>query len=568
MNLLIKGLILSICLGFVSEVEGQRLNQDQDFKAAFNEATKSFLFGKYVQAVNLYKECLRVKPQSSAAHFQLSKVYLSAGNLQLAREHAKKAISYEEGNKWYLQSLGDIYQMEEKVDSAILMYEKLLAIDHYNVNVMFGIASLYEKVKKYEKSLEYLNRIDEQIGQSKEVAMTRYRLYEAMNQPEKAIGELKAAAMLSPGEYAINGMIAEYYQRHNNPDSAGLYYSQIFPEYGSDPNVVFSYANFLLETGKTDSAKILLLDVMNDSLVDHITKTGYFYNVLRDEQNFKIATPVIDTVTRALLKNHESDIRALSIYADVFLRLHKYNEAAWALTRITDINPSNYVAIEQLIYSLNILGKTDSVLLFAAKAMKLQPEKPVIYLFTGSAYYQKKDYLNAIRDLNRGLSLTEEKPLKLEFYSLLAECYQETGKYEESELSFKNALLIDKDNTAIKNNYAYYLSLREKYLKQALKMSKTTIEAEPENSTYLDTYAWILFKMGKVSKARKHILKALENGGGENEEILSHSAEIHIKLREYSEAVKYLEKIIAMPDKVQATKAQDRIREINSMLNK
>lgn len=550
------------------KIEGQRLYNEQDFKAAFNEATKNFLFGKYVQAVNLYKECLRIKPKSSAANIQLSKVYLSAGNLPLAREHAKSAVELEEDNKWYLQSLGDIYQMEEKLDSAILTYEKLLALDKYNVNIIYGIASLYEKVGKFNKTLEYLDQISDLIGESKEVAMTRYRLFENLNQSEKAINELKNAAVLSPDDYAIRGMIAEYYQRQNKPDSAAFYFRQIYPEYGSDPNVVFSYANFLLETGKTDSAETMLLEVMNDSLIDQSSKTGYFYNVLRDEKNFVTARPVIDTLARALLKSNEADIRTLSIYADVFLRLRKYKEVAWALTKMSEINPSNYPIIEQLIFSLNVLGKPDSVLLFASRAMKIQPGKPLIYLFTGSAFYQKKEYLNAIRDLNQGLSLTSDSSLKIEFYSLLGECYQETGNFENSELSFKNALMIDKENVPIKNNYAYYLSIREKNLKQALKMSQATIEAEPENSTYLDTYAWILFKMGKVKKAKKYILKAIEYGGSDNEEILSHSAEIHIKCGEYSTAVKYLEKIITMPDRVMANKAQLRISEINSLLNK
>ena len=45
------------------------------------------------------------------------------------------------------------------------------------------------------------------------------------------------------------------------------------------------------------------------------------------------------------------------------------------------------------------------------------------------------------------------------------------------------------------NNYSYYLSLREEKLEYAESLSKKSIIAEPNNSTFLDTYAWILFKL-------------------------------------------------------------------------
>lgn len=565
---IIKHTIACLLINLSITANGQPLRDEQNFQAYFNEATKNFLLGRYVQAVNLYKECVRIKPEAGTAYFQLSKIYLSAGNIELARENAKKAVKYEADNKWYLQTLGDIYQMEEKYDSAVMINDKALTLDRSNANLIFRSAALSEKIGNYEKALEYLDRIDRLIGISKEVSMARYEIYEAMKMPEKAVEQLKIAAELSPEEYQLKGIIAEFYQRHYMNDSAAAYYHKIFPENRSDVNVVFSYSNFLLKEGKTDSARLLLLEIMYDKRTDHLVKGGYFYNVLRDDENFRITEPVIDTITKAFIQGHENDIRSLSVYADVFLRLRKYREAGWALKKIADVDGSNYPVLEQLMYVMNITGKTDSLLLYANRAKRLQPERPLVYLFSGIANYQRKDYPAALRELNRGLSLTDDNSLKLEFYSLLAECYQQEGKYSESESAFKNALLIDKDNIPLKNNYAYYLSLREKDLKYALKMSKSTVKAEPENSTYLDTYAWILFKMGKTQQAKKFILSAIENGGRDNEEILSHSAEIHIQLGLYAEAVKFLEKIISMPDRDQALKAQDRIKEVNSLMRK
>lgn len=48
-------------------------------------------------------------------------------------------------------------------------------------------------------------------------------------------------------------------------------------------------------------------------------------------------------------------------------------------------------------------------------------------------------------------------------------------------------------------------------LEEAERMSARTIQAEPDNATYLDTYAWVLHRMGRDTEALKYIKKAIAN---------------------------------------------------------
>ena len=57
-------------------------------------------------------------------------------------------------------------------------------------------------------------------------------------------------------------------------------------------------------------------------------------------------------------------------------------------------------------------------------------------------------------------------------------------------------------------------------------MSKTTIEAEPNNPTYLDTYAWILHLMGDDVEAKAVLKHAMLYGGKENADVMLHYAEV------------------------------------------
>lgn len=78
-----------------------------------------------------------------------------------------------------------------------------------------------------------------------------------------------------------------------------------------------------------------------------------------------------------------------------------------------------------------------------------------------------------------------------------------------------------------------------KKLKKAYAMSKKTIEAEPNNSTYLDTFGWILYLQGKPDQAKTYFKQAMLYGAKESPVCLDHYAEVLYALKEYDMAFVY-----------------------------
>ena len=70
-------------------------------------------------------------------------------------------------------------------------------------------------------------------------------------------------------------------------------------------------------------------------------------------------------------------------------------------------------------------------------------------------------------------------------------------------------------------------------------MSKKTVEAEPDNATYLDTFAWILHLMGKDLEAKPFFKHAMLYGGKESAVILRHYATVLEALGEADTAKVY-----------------------------
>jgi len=567
---LVFALILSFLVQEVSifsqeqnvPVESNEDIKSQEFYFGFTEATKLYLFGNYSQAINLYQECLKLKSNSAAIYYQLAKIFMNSGATSLARENAKIACKLSGDNKWYLRELADIYQVEQKYDSAIVVYLALLSLDEENVGVIFSIAELYERLNEFKESLLYLGIIDKKIGASKEVSLIRYRIFEKSNENQLAIEQLRKAYELSYHDYSVTGMMAEFFRDNGKQDSASKYYAKIYPAFKSKPMVVFSFAEFLLENAKFDSARTILIGAFKDQSIDNANKYGYFYKIIQDEKSFNLTKPILDSIVSVYYRSYFDEISSISVYADIEVRLGNCEKALSALRRIISKDVSNYPAFEQIILCYNALGKTDSVFYYSNQAIANFGEKPVPYLFYGLTKFLKGEYEEASIVFEKGLLLTDNKALKLEFYSILADCYQKDNQFEKSVKTFDLALKIDGTNLMIKNNYAYYLSLRGENLVLAREMSLYTVKREPNNPVYLDTYAWVLFKMNKLKTAKKYIVRAISNKGGNDKDILTHYGEILVSLKDYDQALIYFKKAMEVGSDDEMSDLKKRIQEV------
>lgn len=531
----------------------------QEYYYALGEATKLFMLGNYPQAVNIYNECIRANPQSDASFYQLARIYLQAGEIQLAKANARQAVSLKPENKWYLQLLADTYQMGQVWDSAILVYQRQLDLDKDNLMLLYKISNLLENSQKYDDALNYLDKIDQRIGISKETSVSRYRIYKATKQDQKALSQLKQAITLSEGEYTLIGMQAEFFRERNFPDSAAYYYKMIYPMHSDDPVVTFSYAEFLMTQNDYGNAGEVLVEAMQNTEIQPRAKTGYLISILQDEELFKLSRPVLDTLVQAYYESSEKNVTTLSVAADVSFKLGQYERSSAMLKGIIRIDSRNYPAYEQLIFCENAIGNLDSVSYYANMAIRYFPDRAIPYLFGGSAAFQKGQYEEAVMLLENGLKIAEQDQLKLEFYALLAECHERMKAYDKSEELFSKALEIDANNNGIRNNYAYYLALRGKNLNYARDLSKRTVKTEPKNPTYLDTYAWILFKMNKTGRAKRYIEAALEHGGQNNAEILLHYGDILYERGKEKDALAVWKRALELKDESVIKELEKRI---------
>lgn len=541
----LAGLLISGCGGSkktaIEDISGGLTESLlREYNYALTEATKQKLFGNFNQAAALYKKCIEVNPQSDAAYFQLSGIYMIGRDLSTAKTLNLKAAQLDPENYWYKIQLAQLYILTDQNDSAAHIYEEIISKWPEKVEIKYELSRLYSETGKTARAIKILNEIEREKGISEPVSMLKEQIYVKEKKYEKAINELNALIDVAPEEIRYLGILAELLTTLERKSEAMDVYKRIFEIEPDNGVAQLSMAEFYrLDNNTEKQIEYLGLAFRNKSLpVDR--KMAVIIDFLTNENLFNDNETAIDTLINILTDMHPGDFRVMTAKADYLSKIEKYEEAIAVYNEVLEKQKDNYFIWEQAIFIENILGNTEQVHDKCSEALRIFNDKPFLYLLHGSAAMQMEKNNEAIKSLEKGLEYVENNiPLTVQFYTFLAEAWRNLERYKKSDEYFEMALQMEPDNIMILNNYGYYLALREENLEKAEKMSKKTILAEPLNSTYLDTYAWILFKMGKVKEARSYMEKALENGGDQDPDILEHYGDIMYKSGMKDEAKQY-----------------------------
>lgn len=181
-----------------------------------------------------------------------------------------------------------------------------------------------------------------------------------------------------------------------------------------------------------------------------------------------------------------------------------------------------------------------AVVELCSAARQYNPDNMAFYYYQGMAYYRMDNEDSALEAFQNGIDvITEESnpDLAADFYAVMGDLLHMKGRNEEAFAAYDSCLQWKPDNIGCLNNYAYYLSLGKQNLEKAERMSYKTIQAEPENPTYLDTYAWILFLEGRHAEARVYIDQAVQHDEDGSAVILEHAGDIHAVCGDMEKAV-------------------------------
>ena len=143
-----------------------------------SRATYHFLKGckyletkSYKEALNFFKDAIKIDPKFSKAYGGMAKVFIENNQLDKAEKVLQEAIKV---NKSYIEGyhlLGEIYEKKNNFEKAIEYFEKAYSLNPKNSERTFNLGNLNIKTKNYSKAKEYFQNLKKEAKNNKELLL-------------------------------------------------------------------------------------------------------------------------------------------------------------------------------------------------------------------------------------------------------------------------------------------------------------------------------------------------------------------------------------------------------------
>ncbi len=547
--LIITILLLASCSG-VREVstkeETSQARVESQAERPMNDVSKMLLIeggkeqalGNNKRAMAFYLQALKADPTNDAAHYELSRLYQEADDMEKALIHAELAANLDMKNTWYQRNYAELLVGRGDVKKGVDIYKRLVDAEPKNLEYIYNLAAAYEQAGMNPEALTTYSTIERTVGIDPAISFRKQRILTKQGKIEEGAAEIKKLIQDNPQEIRYLGYLGEYYEMHNKPDSALVFYNNLLHKDADNPQVLIARADLLLLKGDVGGFRSAIDAVMNSqnlSLDDKIKVMYPLVDKMSAEGAFN--KEYIEAAQR-LTELYNDKAKPFALHGDFLYNGGRLNEAVAAYEESLKRQDDVFSVWEQIMFIHSSNRNYRKLVDVADRASEKHPEEGLAYYMSGFGNYQLKNYDQAIEVITRGFKSDKlSERISAEMYSVLGDSYHMVNNHKESDLSYDKALIKDPDNVYVLNNYSYYLSQRNENLEKATKMIERALELSPDNPSFLDTYAWVMFKRGNYEHALPYMEKAVELDK-DNATLNEHYGDILFKLGRKAEAVK------------------------------
>ncbi|MDR0750748.1 MAG: tetratricopeptide repeat protein [Tannerellaceae bacterium] len=499
---------------------------------------------KYDAAFEAFNHCLLIDSTSAPVLYELSSFYMQMNRQDKAVEMLERAAANSPGNFTYKMALATLLRSRGMFGQAVEVYEELVKAYPRKTELNYYLADALTQQGEIGKAIETYDTLESVMGMNEAFSMQKYRLYIMLEQPGKAFGEVEKLAAKYPMDSRYPIMLGDLYLERGDKDKAYEAYQKAHGIDPANPYYFVSMANYYEAINNKAAAETQIRDALVNEKLDVETKVSILSRYIMRLQQTQQDTENANSLFETLMEQHPEETELKLMYGSLLLLQGKTDEAKFQFQLVTETEPGNEAAWGRLLELSLQTQDIPGVIRICNKCIELFPGAPQYYFYLGVAHYQERRYQEALDAYGKGLTVIppENAPLKSDFYGQIGDIYYQTGQLDKTFEAYDEALKYNENNVVVLNNYAYFLSLSNKDLEKAERMSAITIRQEPDNSTYLDTYAWIFFKQGNYTLAKFYIESALEKDKTKSPELTDHYGDILYMSGEKEKAVEQWKK--------------------------
>jgi tetratricopeptide (TPR) repeat protein len=506
------------------------------FDATYINANKEKLLNNYDESIKLFRACLTLEPDNAAVNYMLSEVYDEKQLFEDAELYAKRAVKFDEKNIWYKKQLAEVYKERKKYKEAAPIYMEI-AKQEKEVSFEIEAAYMYVLAQEYSKAVKTLDMVEKQVGINEEVVRQKEQIYLAQNKLDKAIKEVEKLIKAYPNEPKYIGMLADLYMANEKTDKGVQLYNDVLKIDPQNGFAHFALADYYRSKGDKENYFLSTKAGMASKTMDVKSKLTAMVSFISAKELDNHTNKCYD-LAHTFIDANPNEATSYMVLGDLYNQDKDYESARKEFLKAVAIEPSTYMAWQQIVFCSSELRNNNYLQNDAKEALEYFPNEPAFYIYYAIASMQLKDYETAFDAAKKGIEVASgQKEMLIQLYSTLGDASQYLKRFSTCDSAYEEALKLDATNAYALNNYAYFLSLRKVQLDRAEQMSKKSLEIDPENSSYMDTYGWILYQRKEYDNAKVYIEKALK-ASPNSAESLEHLGDIEYKLNQKDEAIK------------------------------
>ena len=502
--------------------------QQRKFDYFYYEAANLKNAGKYDAAYDLFSYCLSLDTASSPVLYELAMFQLQRNRPEKAVEMLKSAVAHSDDNFTYRMTLAGLYRNLGMYGEASDSYEELVKRYPDKSELNYYLADALTQEGEIGAAIDAYNVLESTMGMNETLSLQKFKLYQTLKQPDKAFEEIEKLANKYPMNARYRLLMGDLHLENEETEKALACYQQAHEIDPDDPRYIVSMANYYDQTGDKEAAEQEIRDALVNEKLDVETKVGILSRYVQRLQQTQQGIENANSLFQTLLDQHPEDTELKLMYGSLLMAQQKEEEAKFQFQLVTEMEPSNEGAWQQLL-NISLKGEDiPEVIRICTRCQELFPEAPEYYFYLGIGYYMQEKYRESLDTYYAGLKVIPEGNgvVKSNFYGQIGDLYYQMEKMDEAYKAYDEALKYNENNAPVLNNYSYFLTLDKKDLKKAERMAAQCIKLEPDNATYLDTYAWVFFVQGNYTLAKIYIENALSKDKTNSAELVDHYGDI------------------------------------------
>ena len=442
--------------------------EQRKFDYFFFEGLNLKTAGKFDAAFDAFNHCMAIDSTASPVLYELSSFYVQMNRPEKAVEMLQRAVANSTDNFTYRMALATISRNLGMYGEAAEEYEKLVKAFPGKPELNYYLAEALTQEGETGKAIDAYNALESSIGMNEALSMQKYKLYNQLEQSDAAFNEIEKLAIKYPMEARYQIILGDLHLEKNDTIKARAYYQKAHEIDPGNPYYIVSMANYYEATGNKDAAETQIRNALINEKLDVDTKVAILSRYILKLQQTKKGTDSANALFQTLLEQHPEDTDLKQMYGSLLIAQGKTDEARFQFQLITEMEPENAAAWQQLLNMSLKAEDIPEVIRICTKCQELFPDAPEYYFYLGIAYYQQEKYQEALNTYYAGINIipTDNPRLKSDFYGQIGDIYYQMKQMDQTYKAYDEALKYNDNNIVVLNNYAYFLSLDKKDLKR------------------------------------------------------------------------------------------------------